>query len=413
MITFLLGGSQGDVTPFVALSKELVGRGHRIRFCAHPMFAPLAADGGALFYGLDKEAPLESLKVVYEKRQREGRLSVVKRLLQPAIPSAQFLTLLEEACLGVDLVVSNAPNATYAVHLAQRHHTPLVHVFFSPTYPTRHISIPFGPQGLWLGPIYNLASHHAISQLHHQSNRAWINRWRTEKLDLPRLSSFQSPRLAKHIRLFGFSPTLVPRLTDWPTENHITGFWPDQPSDWSAPPDLAAFVADNSPTIAVGFGSVMAPTMGAILRTVVEAVRQLRVRAVLIGGWGANEPAESSSRDLFFIDQVPYAWLFPRVSAVIHASGCGTVAEVLRAARPSVAVPFAGEQRFFAHRLWKMGVVPKPLSSNHLETAALARSLDTVLSGNDYRKQTRVVAEIVKQENGVACAAALIDQLLA
>lgn len=63
------------------------------------------------------------------------------------------------------------------------------------------------------------------------------------------------------------------------------------------------------------------------------------------------------------VDAVPHDWLFPRVHAVVHHAGAGTTAAAVRAGVPSVTVPVAMDQGFWAHRLHSLrdGTAPSRL----------------------------------------------------
>src|SRR5262245_9729686 len=50
------------------------------------------------------------------------------------------------------------------------------------------------------------------------------------------------------------------------------------------------------------------------------------------------------------VDEVPYDWLFPQVSAVVHHGGVGTTGLALRAGVPQVITPIIGDEAFWTHR---------------------------------------------------------------
>jgi sterol 3beta-glucosyltransferase len=82
-----------------------------------------------------------------------------------------------------------------------------------------------------------------------------------------------------------------------------------------------------------------------LTKTVVEAVRRAGVRAVIGRGWGGTDDPGRSD-DLLVVDDVPHDWLFPRVRAVVHHGGAGTLAAGLRAGKPTVVAAFFADQPF-------------------------------------------------------------------
>jgi UDP:flavonoid glycosyltransferase YjiC (YdhE family) len=51
-------------------------------------------------------------------------------------------------------------------------------------------------------------------------------------------------------------------------------------------------------------------------------------------------------RQLSVLGNVPHDWLFKHVSCVIHHGGAGTTAAGITAGRPTLIVPFFGDQPF-------------------------------------------------------------------
>jgi hypothetical protein len=58
------------------------------------------------------------------------------------------------------------------------------------------------------------------------------------------------------------------------------------------------------------------------------------------------------------IGDTPHDWLFPRTSLVIHHGGSGTTHSAARAGVPSVVLPFAADQFFWAEQLRQRSIAP-------------------------------------------------------
>lgn len=111
--------------------------------------------------------------------------------------------------------------------------------------------------------------------------------------------------------------------------------------DYKPPADLVDFIHRGPKPIYIGFGSIVVEDPQQFTTTILEAVRQAGVRAVISRGW--NSLDGNSSPDIFYLDECPHEWLFQHVSAVVHHGGAGTTACGLRYGRPTVIVPFFGE----------------------------------------------------------------------
>lgn len=87
-----------------------------------------------------------------------------------------------------------------------------------------------------------------------------------------------------------------------------------------------------------------------------RAVSLAGVRALVSKGWGGIGGSSSGSEqsksaplpeNIFLLDNTPHDWLFPRVSCVVHHGGAGTTAIGLKCGRPTMIVPFFGDQPFW------------------------------------------------------------------
>jgi sterol 3beta-glucosyltransferase len=86
------------------------------------------------------------------------------------------------------------------------------------------------------------------------------------------------------------------------------------------------------------------------LNAVVEAaLTRLGCRAILLAGPPGQLDLPTSPRRLTVRD-IPFDWLFRRVDAIVHHGGAGTTAQAARAGKPSVVVPFFGDQLFWGQR---------------------------------------------------------------
>jgi UDP:flavonoid glycosyltransferase YjiC (YdhE family) len=101
------------------------------------------------------------------------------------------------------------------------------------------------------------------------------------------------------------------------------------------------FLTAGPPPVYIGFGSIVLEDPAKMVSMILEAVRNLRVRAIISKGW--SDLAGSQSDDVYYIGDCPHEWLFQHVAAVVHHGGAGTTACGLRNSKPTVIVPFFGE----------------------------------------------------------------------
>ena len=172
--------------------------------------------------------------------------------------------------------------------------------------------------------------------------------------------------------------------------------------------ELEAFLAAGEAPVYIGFGSMAGFDRARFVDMMIEAMQGRRV--VFSPGWSGMQ--EAILPDNFFkVGEVPHQHLFPHMSAVIHHGGSGTTHSAARAGVPSIVLPFAGDQFFWAHRLALLGVAPEPLSGKRVNSAQLKAALAFVQQ-DDVRARAQHIARDMEQEDGVAVAVAAIETLM-
>jgi sterol 3beta-glucosyltransferase len=144
-----------------------------------------------------------------------------------------------------------------------------------------------------------------------------------------------------------------------------------------------------------------------LLAALLPAVGMRRV--LFYPGWSGIEASDLPA-NVLAIGDTPHDWLFPRVSMVVHHGGAGTSHSAVRAGVPSVVIPFAGDQFFWADCLRRAGVAPPPVAAKDMTASALARAIALVESAG-MRSRAGTVAEAMKAEDGLGRAVAQVEKL--
>jgi len=133
-------------------------------------------------------------------------------------------------------------------------------------------------------------------------------------------------------------------------------------------------------------------------------------RALLHAGWSGFGEGRLPGH-VQRIGHVPHDWLFARVGIVVHHGGSGTTHAAARAGVPSVVVPFAADQFFWAERLRRIGIAPHALAYRDVTPSRLRERLAQAGDGV-MRERALEVGRTMSAEHGVANAVARIDALL-
>ena len=111
------------------------------------------------------------------------------------------------------------------------------------------------------------------------------------------------------------------------------------------------------------------------------------------------------------VDYVPYQSLLPRACVVVHHGGVGTTSQGLLAGVPTLIVPFAFDQSDNAEHARKLGTSLTLYRKDYF-APRVANELNELLRHPFYARKALEVSRQLKQENGPARAADLIEQVL-
>ncbi|GAA1385421.1 glycosyltransferase [Kitasatospora putterlickiae] len=390
-ILIVTAGSRGDVAPFTGLGRRLLEAGHQVTVAAHPPFAALVGGCGLGHRPLPGD-PQELIRsrAASPERAREASRAYVEGLADGVARAVGD---------GTDLVLTAFGPAPFSRTAGEAFGVPVVGGYLAPAFATREFPLPGAPESGGPGPEGNLAAGRAVLGRADGLFAAAVTRLRAN-LGLPAMPPSASSSGGVRPVFHGFSPLVVPRPADWPAGVEVAGYWwPERPEGWRPPAEVADFLQAGPPPVFIGFGS-MAPSQGERLGELVAgAVRRAGVRAIVQAGW-----AELSGRgpDVLAVGDLPHDWLLPRTAAVVHHAGAGTTAAGLRAGVPALPVPVMADQPFWASRLHRLGVSPRPLPFQELTAERLGDALTACLSEPAHRRRAADLARRLAAEDGNA-----------
>ena len=196
------------------------------------------------------------------------------------------------------------------------------------------------------------------------------------------------------------SPALIPKPKDWGPHIDIAGFYfLSAGLTYAPPPELAAFLDAGSPPVYIGFGSIVVEDPNAMTKLIFDAVKKTGQRALVSKGWGGFGADELGvPPGVFMLGNVPHDWLFTRVSCVVHHGGAGTTAAGIACGKPTVVVPFFGDQPFWGSMVAKAGAGPQPIPYKHLTAAGLANAILEALNPTALQKAQDLGAKISSEK---------------
>ena len=414
-ISIVTIGSRGDVQPFVALGRRLQSRGHKVTLNTHAHFEVFIRQHGLSFHLLGGN-PEKVMEKLGSDKLGANQIKFVRAL------GAWFnefgedaLGNIRDACWNADVVITNFLGVA-GLSVAEKRDIPAFFASMFPVLaPTRAYPSLTTPFTHSLGGILNTLTHRFEQLTMTVPFNRIFNKFRKGYLGLPPVSPLKFPYNSNNGKqlqvLLAYSPHLIPRPPDYQSHVHVTGYWfLDEADEWTPPPELEAFLMADKPPVYIGFGSMIDNNADAMSRIVIRALHLCHQRGLLLGGWG-HMGHVTPNEEVFVVSSAPHGWLFPKLSAVVHHGGAGTTAAGLRAGKPSILIPFMGDQPWWGARIYENGIGPTPIPASKLNPENLAEAIHTAIHDLPMRRKAAQVGEKIRQENGLENTVDIIERM--
>lgn len=408
-------GTRGDMEPFLAVGELLQTRGHEIVCLMPEQFRDLAEESGFRFLSLGTEfiAMLDSKDgkialggsgstlqkiVAYTKLVRTYK-SISRQLLQrqhDAIEAEKPDRLVHHAKIMYPLLWGlSHPNKTvllspvpYIVHPVREHS----HVMFNSN----------------LGPFLNKATY-ALAR--RGLVRTVVKAAKT--LGISSVGTKQITNALEHnCAIYAISPTLFPHPAYWPENLHVLGYHErNKAVAWQADAALRSFLQRHPKFLLVTFGSMSNPEPDKKTAIVLTALQDLRIPAIInTAGGGLLKPDGFASDSIYFVDRIPYDYIFPKTYAVVHHGGSGTTHMALKNGCASLIVPHIIDQYLWNTIASQKGVGPKGPAITKLNPANFANKLKELWENPSYKAAAEALARQMAGEDFREQLATLIER---
>lgn len=348
-------GTAGDTLPLIALAEHLTSRGHDVDFLAFDAFAITAQETGLAFHRVGEPGLYDLLARDATVWYWHTGFRSLWKYLAAALPG----TIAHVERLRRDDTILIASSGAVGLRIArEKYGLPLVTVHMSPFYFFSRYANVIGGLGAWPRLVPQWLRAVVMDVI----DRVFIDGACRDDVNRVRLS-LGLPKMRRVFTRWIHSPDKVicavppwfaPPQTDWPAQTVSVSFPViDAGQSWLPDDKLAKFLAAGALPIlfAAGTGAGAAVTF---FHRAVKMARLSGRRVILVTRWPA-QIAQPLPENVCLIDYAPFDQLLPRVSAIVHNGGIGTIALAMRAAIPQVIVPFAYDQFYNGMRLAKLG----------------------------------------------------------
>ncbi|KAK4165332.1 sterol 3-beta-glucosyltransferase [Cladorrhinum sp. PSN259] len=448
-IVIMVIGSRGDAQPFLKIGKVLKEQyGHRVRIATHPAFRDFVEkDSGLEFFSVGGDPSelmsfmvknpgmiptLSSIKAGDISKRRQAMATMFRGFWRACINATDDETNTHNLkMMGArdpfvaDAIIANPPSFAH-IHCAEALGIPLHLMFTFPYTPTQAFPHPLarikgggmsGPEQGDQQGYANWISYPLVEMMVWQGLGDLVNDFRVKTLGLDPVSTLWAPGATYRLRVpmsYLWSPGVVPKPEDWGEEVGVEGWvFLELGGTFKPEEGLKNFLEKGKDSdkdlVYIGFGSIVVDDADKFTEMIFEAVKKAGVRALVSKGWGGLGAGEGLEvpEDIYMLDNTPHDWLFPRVKATVIHGGAGTTAIALKCGKPTMIVPFFGDQYFWGSMVSNAGAGPEPVPYKELDADKLAEGIKFCLTEEAQTAVDKIAKSIAEEGDGAenACRA--------
>ncbi len=395
-ITAVAVGTRGDVNPLVELGAEMINRGHEFRILAQEEFRPLIEKKNVTYLHLDGDA---AHVMQYLVTDYKNSADFFFGLLKLKRENPHFMDQTMQALAGSDVCLYGTCSG-FVRDAADKLNIPCIRYFYSPYDRTDLYSL----YSLEHNTPAVAKSYDAITGGMPMLSNLLMGRWR-RKNGIPQVKSFEHYTVQngrKVLTLYPVSPILMPKDPKWGPHIHVTGYWyhPEQDAaGYAADTALEQFLTQGETPIFIAFGKAESKALAELQVRTVEALKETGIKAVV---QAFQIPEKKNTDTLYFVDAIPYSYIFPRVKAVVHHGGCTTNGIGIWAGCPTLIIPLALDQWYYGRTVHELGLGPAPLYiRKKLCTKDQIKAALLDLTSGKYDARAKELSRQIRQEHGI------------
>jgi zeaxanthin glucosyltransferase len=413
---FCFPGS-GHINPMTALCRALEMRGHSVVLFGIADTEQRVRAAGIEFFQIGaKDYPPGTLKALDDRLGQLSGMAAMRFTLDRVKNTARMTfrdspSAIREARLDALLIDETDMSGTVAEHLG----IPFVSIAIVPPFldddgvPPFYFGWPAGWD--WLSRFRNRMARHLLTMMTKPFAKL-LNAQRAEWGLKPVLRPTDSlSRIAQVAQL--------PRALEFESARrldilHYTGPWVNaaQRPPVAFPWERLEEEARGRPLVFASLGTLQ-NGMEPVFRTIAEACAGLPMQLVLsLGGGMEAEQLGKLAGDPLVVRFAPQLELIKRAQVVITHAGINTALETMREGVPLVMIPLGNDQPGVAARVAARGagvVVPR----GKLNADRLRRAAQLVLDEPSYRERAQELGRTLREIDGPAMAAEIIESALA
>lgn len=414
--TYPLAGHVGPLRPIV---RELVARGHRVRWYTGARFGPTVRDTGAEFVSMAPDLDRADLPLDEEFPER-AKLSGLKKIrwdlrnifIGPAAEQvAELQALLDEG--STDVIVCD-PGVTGVSMVSELEGIPFVTIGITPLALPAPGLAPFGP-GLQpamspLGKVRNFLLTSLLERVVYSDGKAYLNDIRVQLGLAPVTGDLIASMFSPYLHLQVGVPELEHPRPVVPDHVQFVGALNDSSTGIARPTWWEDVVTATCPVVHVTQGTVANDNFDDLLLPTIRALADEDVLVVATAGGSELPVGIQLPANARIAPMLPYDDLLPRTSVLVTNGGYGTVNQVLAHGIPVVVAGTTEDKPEVGARIRGRGL-GIDLRTSRPSEIVVRSAVREVVREPQYRRRAAELAESYRSRNAGTLSADAIENL--
>ena len=201
--------------------------------------------------------------------------------------------------------------------------------------------------------------------------------------------------------IYTISPRLFPRPDYWESNIKVLGHHAVmKETDWKPKKELTEFIDNNEKILFITFGSMTNPEPERKTKIILEILERNKIATIInTASGGLVKPGNFNSELIYFVSQIPYDWVFPKMYAVIHHGGSGTTHLALKYGCATLIIPHFIDQFIWDEIISELGLGPKGIKISRITNKNLEPKVLELLNNKSFKERSERIGNQLGKED--------------
>lgn len=201
--------------------------------------------------------------------------------------------------------------------------------------------------------------------------------------------------------IYTISPSLFPRPDYWESNIKVLGHQElKRKTDWKPEKKLTEFIEKHEKIIFITFGSMPNPEPKHKTNLILEILERNKIPAIInTASGGLVKPDKFNSEMIYFVSQISYDWIFPKMYAVIQHGGAGTTHLAIKYGCAVMIIPHFMDQFVWDKIISDLGVGPKGVKISRITNRNLEPKVLELLNNRSFKEKSIKIGNQMKTED--------------